>query len=133
MKYPFPLDETLSVLIQSNFCFVLSTDLDGRISYFNQKTIEQHPEWQRKLLNLPFTDLLSEEDKLRYGRAVKKSLDDISLPVTQALHSFLEPFQAALPVQFSISVIKDEMYDPIGLLMIGQEINLKAEKQTIIE
>ncbi len=128
MKYPYLLDETLSVLIQSNFCYVLSTDLEGHINYFNQKTIEQHPEWQRKLPNMLFTDLLSEEDKLRYGRAVKKSLEDISLPVTQALHSFLEPLQATLPIHFSISVIKDDMYEPIGLLLIGQDISVKAEK-----
>ncbi len=133
MKYPYPQDETLSVLIQSNFCFVLSTDLEGRISYFNQKTIDQHPEWESKLPNMLFTDLLSVEDKHRFSRAVKKSLTDISLPVTQTLHSFLEPQQASLPVQFSISVIKDDMYDPIGILLIGQEINIKTEKDTVTQ
>jgi len=132
MKYPFSIDETLSVLIKSNFCFVLSTDLEGRINYLNQKMTEQRPEWQSSLLNKPFTELLSEDDKLRYSRAVKKGLDDISLPITQDLHSFLEPLNATVPVQFSLSVIKDDMYDPIGFLLIGHEIIVVTEKSTEI-
>ncbi len=132
MKYPYLLDETLSMMIQSNLCYVISTDLTGHINYINQKTLDQFSEQPPLLKNQSFQDLLSFDDQLRFQRAMKKSAEDISLPVTVHLNGFIGATQPN-SMQFSISVIKDELYEAIGFLFIGQPAIQKAAESSILQ
>ncbi len=127
MQYPYSLDSTLSVLIQADFQFIISTDLFGNINYCNNKSAVQlkleavEKETDHKLLHL-----LSDTDKINYRRTLQKCLEDISQSQTVCFHSFGE-LNFKFGIQFIVSVISDETFDAIGFLLIGQELSKPIE------
>ena len=123
MKYPYNLDSTLSVLIQSNIHFIISTDILGNINYFNDKSARQlkldslNPENNSK-----FPNLLCELDRINYRKALLKCLEENTKPQNVHINSIADvKFQFG--IQFIISMIEEESQGPIGFLLIGQELN----------
>ena len=123
MNYPYSLDNTLSALIQANLHYIISTDINGNIDFCNNKSIDQlQLQGCLKKGELKLTNLLSESDKLIYNRAILKCMEDISKSVTINLRSFAG-INFAQGSQFVVSVITDEAFDPIGFILIGQELS----------
>lgn len=124
MNYPFVLDETLSILIQSNQHYIIAVEIDGNINYYNDKTALKNGSNTGNLIGRPFYQLLSGVDKITYQMAIQNCLQDISLPITTSFNSFFD-HDNPVSVQFIISVIKDKMFEPVGFLFIGQETDKK--------
>jgi PAS domain S-box-containing protein len=127
MQYPYSLDNTLSVLIQANLQFIISTDLFGNINYCNNKS-----ESQLLLSAVPqqsdfkLIPLLNETDKISYRRIIQKCLEDISQSQTVCIRSFGD-LNFKFGIQFVVSVVSDETLDPIGFLLIGHELTKPIE------
>ena len=91
MKYPYNLDSTLSVLIQSNIHFIISTDILGNINYFNDKSARQlkldslNPENNSK-----FPNLLCELDRINYRKALLKCLEENTKPQNVHINSIAD-------------------------------------------
>lgn len=127
MQYPYSLDSTLSVLIQANFQFIISTDLLGNINYFNDKSAQQLKLAPiDKQQQVKFPNLLSENDRIHYRKTLLQCMELKATPKTALIKSIGDiHFQNG--IEFVISMIEDESQGPIGFLMIGQELTKPAD------
>ena len=119
MKYPFNLDSTLSALIQSNQLLIITTNLNGYINFFNEKAAQFCGENSHISIDSAFDVLLNAEEKELYKATLQACMEDIS---SAAPFTFNLPLNQAIDqvVNGSISVIKNEAFEPIGFLYIGQ-------------
>jgi PAS domain S-box-containing protein len=122
MQYPYSLDSTLSVLIQANLQFIISTDILGNINYCNDKSSNQLKlDFVQQQNSLKFPNLLSESDRILYRKTLLKCMEENAKPQTLHIHSIGDKaFQFG--IQFVITLISDMSQGPIGFLLIGQEL-----------
>ncbi|MBY0480879.1 MAG: PAS domain-containing protein [Chitinophagaceae bacterium] len=129
MNYPYSLDSTLSILIQANLQYIICTDVNGNISFCNNKSLEQL-QLQDCLYNseIKLTSFLSEQDKIAYTRATRECMEDISQSVSFSLRSFAG-INFAQGLQFVVSAISNAAFDQVGFLLIGQETSKQITKE----
>ncbi len=127
MQYPYNLDSTLSVLIQADLQFIISTDLFGNLNYCNNKSESQlQLAAVQQKSDLKIISLLNDADKINYRRTIQKCLEDISQSQTVCIRS-IGDLNFKYGLQFIVSVVSDETLDPIGFLLIGQELKKALE------
>jgi PAS domain S-box-containing protein len=119
MKYPFILDNTLSALIQSNQLLIITTNLNGHINFFNEKVAQFSFENNSISVGVDLLSVLSFNEKELYQNKLQACLDDIT---STAIFTFKLQLHQNTTQEFngSVSVIKNEAFEAIGFLYIGQ-------------
>lgn len=127
MQYPYKLDSTLSVLLQADLQFIISTDIFGTLNFCNNKAGNQlELESLLKIGDSKLNALLTETDRISYRRTILKCLEDISQSHTVTFHS-LGNLNFKFGLQFIVSTITNEAFDAIGFLLIGQELTKSVD------
>jgi len=124
MKYPFILDSTLSALIQSNQLLIITTNLNGHINFLNEKATLFSFENKAIAIGLDLLSLLSLNENELHQKKLQSCLEDITSTASFIFNLQLHQdiFQE---VNGSVSVIKNEAYEAIGFLYIGQVTNIQ--------
>ena len=115
MKYPFILDSTLSALIQSNQLLIITTNLKGHINFFNEKATALS--FENSTIGVDILSLLRFNEKQLHQKKLQACLEDITSTATFNLQWHQDLFQE---FNGSVSVIKNEAFEAVGFLYIGQ-------------
>jgi PAS domain S-box-containing protein len=123
MQYPYSLDSTLSVLIQANLQFIISTDILGNINYCNDKSARQLKlDFVQHQNSLKLPNLLCDSDRILFRKTLLKCMEENAKAQTLHIQRIGDTtFQFG--IQFVINLIEDESQGPIGFLLIGQELS----------
>ncbi|MEI8098298.1 MAG: PAS domain-containing protein [Sediminibacterium sp.] len=133
MKYPFVLDSTLSALIQSNQLLIIATNLNGHINFFNEKAAQFSFENNSISVGVDLLSVLSFNEKELHQNKLQACLESITSTDSFTFNLQLNQ-NTTQEVNGTISVIKNEAYEAIGFLYIGQVTtiqNNQLETQSI--
>jgi len=114
MQYPFQLDSTLSVLLQADVQFIISTDIFGTLNFCNNKAGNQLALASKaEKADSKLIALLSDSDKINYRKTIQLCLEDISQSQTINFQR-IGNLNFKFGVQFIISCITNDAAEVIG-------------------
>lgn len=123
-------EEKLRAIFDSSPNAITVTDLDGRITECSQATLDmyEYPS-KRELIGKNALELVAEKDHERAKQNLKRTLEQGS--VKNIEYEFLTKKGRKFPAELSASVLKDSKYNPVGFVVITENITEKKEARKI--
>ncbi|RLA83012.1 MAG: GGDEF domain-containing protein [Epsilonproteobacteria bacterium] len=106
---------------------VISTDIQGNITSWNLGSQKMLGYTQEEVMGKPMSIIHRDEDIHKYQSYALELLEKNSLNVEAFL---LTKSKNAVPVSVSLSVLRDENFNPIGMIGVSQDI---SERRTVEE
>ncbi|MEN9597720.1 MAG: hypothetical protein RL596_31 [Bacteroidota bacterium] len=120
MRYPYTLDKNISPLLQSNSHYVITTDLQGNITYTNEAFQRRCQILGESMVDINFDALVDTADCVQFKQAIRKCTHEHANGVTIQYKS-LQGNGGKSFVNYELSLIKDKKDKPIAVIQIGKE------------
>ncbi len=120
MRYPYTLDKNIHLLIQSDHHYIVTTDLDGNITFCNEAFQRKYQIVGETVVGVGFDSFIDVEDMVHFKRAIAECIK-LALPVVKINYRSLSGLNSKDPIQYELSIIVDKNNHPIAVLQIGKD------------
>lgn len=122
MRYPYAADINLNELLRSPNHYIVTTDLEGNITYCNEAFQHKYQVVGESVVGVGFDAIVDIEEMVHFQRAVTECVRK-QIPSVKLNYRTLSGAEANQQIGFDLSVIKDRQNKPIGVLQIGTDQN----------
>ncbi|MDP1845105.1 MAG: PAS domain S-box protein [Sediminibacterium sp.] len=131
MRYPYIIDKNLNQLIRSENHFIVTTDLEGNITFCNEAFQRRYQIVGESVAGVGFDAFIDVEDMVRFKSAITECIKK-SLPSVKLSYRTLSGMNNSDAIQYELSIIVDKQNRPIAVLQIGSEKNEVTKEEPVI-
>jgi len=131
MRYPYIIDKNLNQLIRSDNHFIVTTDLEGNITFCNEAFQRRYQIVGESVAGVGFDAFIDVEDMVRFKSAITECIKK-SLPSVKLNYRTLSGMNSSDAIQYELSIIVDKQNHPIAVLQVGSEKKEVTKAEPVI-
>lgn len=120
MRYPYTSDSLPDQLIKSPDHYIVTTDLEGNITFCNEAFQKRYQIVGESVLGVGFDAFIDIEDMVRFKRAIAECVRK-QLPSVKISYKVLSGFDSSESIDYDLTLVNDKQNHPIGVLQIGRD------------
>ncbi|MFZ2784021.1 MAG: PAS domain S-box protein [Sediminibacterium sp.] len=120
MRYPYTSDSLLDQLIKSPDHYIVTTDLEGNITFCNEAFQKRYQIVGESVLGVGFDAFIDIEDMVRFKRAIAECVRK-QLPSVKISYKVLSGLDSSESIDYDLTLVNDKQNHPIGVLQIGRD------------
>ncbi|MBR2648956.1 MAG: PAS domain S-box protein [Sediminibacterium sp.] len=123
MRYPYTIDKKIAPIIHSNNHYIITTDLQGNITFTNEAFQRRCQILGESMLGINFDALVNTDDLVQFKQGIRECTHGSSNSITVQYKS-LQGSNQSSRVMYELSLIRDKKGNVLGVLQIGKESGL---------
>lgn len=123
MRYPYTSDSRLDQLIKSTDHYIVTTDLEGNITFCNEAFQKRYQIVGESVLGVGFDAFIDIEDMVRFKRAITECVRK-QLPSVKISYKVLSGSDSSQSINYDLTILTDKQNHPIGVLQLGKDASI---------